>query len=148
MSGDGEHQGHKTTVHGVGLRTREFDPDETAAWIDIIQLGGVLDASDGVPSVYLTFDNGSCSDVLIALPGIFEQVPSVTSVVRSLTMTLAAPVANSAELHDRNVLKYGDDVVDGMFRRYLRALFVAASATTCSCSRAAVSVERVQPWTR
>jgi peptidoglycan/xylan/chitin deacetylase (PgdA/CDA1 family) len=61
------------TVHGVGPHTRELDPREAATWIDIAQLEHVLDLAMERPAVRLTFDDGNCSDVHIALPRLVER---------------------------------------------------------------------------
>src|SRR5438034_8841581 len=61
------------TVHGVGTPPRELDPGEDIAWISIEQLEQVLDAAVGRPDVRITFDDGNCSDVEIALPRLLER---------------------------------------------------------------------------
>ncbi len=61
------------TVHGVGPSTRELDPGEAAAWVNIAQFERVLDAAMDRPALRLTFDDGNCSDVDIALPRLLER---------------------------------------------------------------------------
>ena len=61
------------TVHGVGPYARELDSGEAATWIDIRQLEQVLDDVMERPAVRLTFDDGNCSDVQIALPRLLER---------------------------------------------------------------------------
>lgn len=61
------------TVHGVGPITRELDPGEAATWVDIAQLEHVLDTAMQRPALRLTFDDGNCSDVDIALPRLLER---------------------------------------------------------------------------
>lgn len=61
------------TVHGVGSQTRQLDPGEAATWVEIVQLEQVLDAAMERSNMRLTFDDGNCSDVHIALPRLLER---------------------------------------------------------------------------
>jgi peptidoglycan/xylan/chitin deacetylase (PgdA/CDA1 family) len=61
------------TAHGVGPPARELHPDEAATWVDIAQLEWVLDVAMECPTIRLTFDDGNCSDVHIALPRLLER---------------------------------------------------------------------------
>jgi peptidoglycan/xylan/chitin deacetylase (PgdA/CDA1 family) len=59
--------------HGVGRPKRLVEPREESFWIGSGTLTEILDGAVGRDYLRLSFDDGNCSDVDVALPGLVER---------------------------------------------------------------------------
>jgi peptidoglycan/xylan/chitin deacetylase (PgdA/CDA1 family) len=56
------------TFHGIGVPGRSVQLDEANVWVAQDLFSEVLDVVQGRDDVQITFDDGNCSDIAIALP--------------------------------------------------------------------------------
>lgn len=61
------------TFHGLGEPRRAIDSGEEDWWLEVSFFEEILDWAKGRKDVRLTFDDGNCSDLEIALPGLLKR---------------------------------------------------------------------------
>lgn len=59
--------------HGIGPISRPFDPGEEDVWLEEKAFCSMLDAIVGAQGIEITFDDGNCSDVEIAMPALLSR---------------------------------------------------------------------------